>query len=252
MCYPTGVEKVWSPAVLLLLDNASGPRDAGDGWCASAPSDSGHAHGQHPEPCPMSSDGRPPSFQLYPRDLLTSRTVLAMTPAGRGAYLFLLCHAWLSDDPGALPDDRSLLAALAGMAPDQWREVENEVLAAFRHTDRGYVQDRLRGERAAQRKRFQRSVQGGWLRSNGARDSKGRYVPTSPSTGLPPLASASASAVKDKEKDSDPSLASGSSNGIPDPTPVGVQGPVAIAPGRRKDGPPDEEYFAGLGARIKP
>lgn len=175
----------------------------------------------------MSADDRPPAFLFYPRDLLTSRTVLAMSPAGRGAYLFLLCHAWLSDDPGTLPDDRSVLAALAGVSPQEWRMIENEVLEAFQHTDHGYVQPRLRAERSVQRRRLQRSIQGGWERSSGPRDSAGRFVSTSRSTGTPPLAVASAVAVAGKTKtDSVPQ--SESDNGHVNPVRTRTDGEARI------------------------
>lgn len=190
----------------------------------------------------MATDGRPPSFQFYPRDLLTSRTVLAMIPAARGAYLFLLCHAWLSDVPGTLPDDRSILAALAGMTADEWREVEDQVLTGFVHTDGGYVQTRLRMERGAQRKRFQQAVHGGWLRANAERDSAGRFVSTSRSTPSPPLASASASAsaLTRSTSVSEPSTSSDGENGHPPP--VGGLGPVSIETGKSKSGLPDETW----------
>jgi hypothetical protein len=43
---------------------------------------------------------KPPAFQFYPRNWLTSRNVIRMSRGDRADYLHLLCHAWLSEMPG--------------------------------------------------------------------------------------------------------------------------------------------------------
>lgn len=141
----------------------------------------------------------PPSFQFYPRDLLTSRKVLAMSPEGRGAYLFLLCHAWLSDRPGTLPNDQRLLCSLSGVPATVWSRVAGEVLAAFDIEGGRLVQRRMVEERCAQLRRLQLSIQGGKLRARGKRDSQGRLVSSLTSRWSPPPASASASSLESKE-----------------------------------------------------
>ena len=42
--------------------------------------------------------GRPPAFQFYPNDWLSSPTILLMTPAQEGAYIRLLCYCWSDKD----------------------------------------------------------------------------------------------------------------------------------------------------------
>jgi hypothetical protein len=56
----------------------------------------------------------PPAFQFFPRDWLTSRAITSMTPAQRGYYIHLLAHAWLSEFPGHIPNDPSIIWKLAG------------------------------------------------------------------------------------------------------------------------------------------
>ena len=141
----------------------------------------------------MPKEERPPSFQFYPRDLLTSRTVLAMTLEERGAYLFLLSHAWLSDQPGTLPNDPRLLAALSG-AGERWSSIAPSVLAAFTILDGRLVQPRMLEERHAQKIRFQAASQGGKLSARRERDSGGRLL--SKRNPTPSSASASASAIE--------------------------------------------------------
>jgi uncharacterized protein YdaU (DUF1376 family) len=61
---------------------------------------------------------RPPAFQFYVKDWLTSRKIAVMDLAQVGAYSFLLAACWDSDDC-SLPDDAKTLAALSRMG-EQW------------------------------------------------------------------------------------------------------------------------------------
>lgn len=61
---------------------------------------------------------RPPSYQLYVKDWLTSRKIAVMNLSQIGAYSLLLAACWDSDDC-SLPDDDRTLAALSRMG-DQW------------------------------------------------------------------------------------------------------------------------------------
>lgn len=58
--------------------------------------------------------GKNPAMPFYVGDWLASTSVTLMTPAERGGYLHLLCHAWASQQ-AALPDDDDALAALSGL-----------------------------------------------------------------------------------------------------------------------------------------
>lgn len=79
----------------------------------------------------MPSKDRPPSFQFYPRDFITSRAVAIMTPEARGGYILLLCHAWLAERPGYLPDDDQALAALSGLG-ERWNACRDSIRLAFK------------------------------------------------------------------------------------------------------------------------
>ena len=61
---------------------------------------------------------RPPAFQLYVKDWLTSRKIAVMDLAQVGAYILLLTACWDSDDC-SLPDDEKTLATLSRMG-EQW------------------------------------------------------------------------------------------------------------------------------------
>jgi hypothetical protein len=56
---------------------------------------------------------KPPAFQFYPKDWLSSKTVLRMTPAQCGYFINLLANAWDNDPPGTLPNDPDILWRLA-------------------------------------------------------------------------------------------------------------------------------------------
>lgn len=53
-----------------------------------------------------------PAFQFYPKDWLSSRNTLLMSPAYEGAYIRLLCYCWDSGDV-SLPDDDEQLAVMS-------------------------------------------------------------------------------------------------------------------------------------------
>ena len=52
---------------------------------------------------------KPPSFQFYPDDWLSSKNIMLMTPEQEGAYIRLLAYSW----PDGLPDDDDQLATLS-------------------------------------------------------------------------------------------------------------------------------------------
>ena len=72
-----------------------------------------------------------PSFQFYPRDFISDPAVMAMTLAERGAYITLICAAWLGEDPGVLSADDAILARLTQASPAEWRRVRPGVARAF-------------------------------------------------------------------------------------------------------------------------
>lgn len=69
---------------------------------------------------------KPPSFSFYVRDWLCSETVRTLHRTRKryvGAYLFLICESWNQDKTGTLPNDHAILAELARVDADEWREL---------------------------------------------------------------------------------------------------------------------------------
>ena len=71
---------------------------------------------------------RPPAFQLFVNDWLSSSKITMMTPAEEGAYVRLLCYAWADPDI-SLPDDDETLAKLSRLGK-QWFNGSSTVLRA--------------------------------------------------------------------------------------------------------------------------
>jgi len=69
-----------------------------------------------------------PAFQLYPADLLSSPKVALMTNEEFGAYVRLLCYAWLDADC-TIPDDDEQLAAMSRMG-EGWLKGSSKVVRA--------------------------------------------------------------------------------------------------------------------------
>ena len=54
-----------------------------------------------------------PAFQFYPKDYLTSEHVARMSLDEQGAYVRLLCHAWLE---GSIPSNKKDIARMLGVS----------------------------------------------------------------------------------------------------------------------------------------
>lgn len=96
-----------------------------------------------------------------------------MTLEAQGAYWRLVCHAWLCETPGFLPDDDETLAALSG-AGERWPALRDQVMAAFTKCEPDASQNascwshpRLLEEREKQLKRLSRAKAGGVARWTG-------------------------------------------------------------------------------------
>lgn len=72
---------------------------------------------------------RPPAFQFYVKDHLTSKKRAAMGLDQQAACMNLLCHMWDTDDC-SLPNDPIILAALSELR-DQWNTRSTLVQQAF-------------------------------------------------------------------------------------------------------------------------
>jgi uncharacterized protein YdaU (DUF1376 family) len=69
-----------------------------------------------------------PAFQLYPADLLSSPKVAIMTTEEFGAYLKLLCYAWLDADC-TIPDNDDQLASMTKLG-EGWLKGSSAVVRA--------------------------------------------------------------------------------------------------------------------------
>lgn len=76
-----------------------------------------------------------PYFKFYPKDWLTSNTIILMTLEQTGAYIGLLCNAW-SEDCCTLPREPDLLKRLAKWNDEQHGDFA-PVLACFPLTRNG-------------------------------------------------------------------------------------------------------------------
>lgn len=114
---------------------------------------------------------KPPAFQLYTRDVLSSSAVWSMSLAARGAYWFLLCYQW---QDGYVVDDDLVIAKLLGCTPRRWRQVRDPVRSRFQQlrlsdieeTDEEHdvdilVNTKLQDQRTTMTRQHLKSVKGG-------------------------------------------------------------------------------------------
>lgn len=86
----------------------------------------------------------PPSFDLYPDDLVAG--TMHLHPICMGMYMRLLCFQW---SHGSIPSDRRQLMQITGALPEELDEHLATVLSKFEKDDSGvYRNPRLEAERA--------------------------------------------------------------------------------------------------------
>jgi uncharacterized protein YdaU (DUF1376 family) len=90
----------------------------------------------------LGKEEQPPAFQFYPREFLSSQAVELMEPAALGGYIRLLCHAWISENPGHLPDDDQAMAGLSRLY-GQWTQYRDQIARAFTVSGGEWVQERM-------------------------------------------------------------------------------------------------------------
>jgi uncharacterized protein YdaU (DUF1376 family) len=105
------------------------------------------------------SKKKSPAFQFYPDSWLSSTDIQLMTPAEEGAFIRLLCHAWLQPD-GGLPDDDSALAILSRLG-SAWRKSAERLRRKFVARDGRLFNERLSEERCKQEEWSRKSKAGG-------------------------------------------------------------------------------------------
>jgi len=92
---------------------------------------------------------KPPSFQFYPKDFLADDNVDVMTNEELGAYIRLMCHAWIAEN--RLTADEEKLRKLARAVPCDWQKICHAVLSCFDYSDNVLSHKRLAEEREKQR-----------------------------------------------------------------------------------------------------
>lgn len=118
---------------------------------------------------------KPPAFQFYPNDWLSSSAVTLMTPEQEGAYIRLLCYDWASD---GIPDDDATLAALSRLGEGWFKGGSTVVRKCFnQHPEKpGFLTNaRLQTEREKQHAWREKSREGG-IKSAESRSKKGARV----------------------------------------------------------------------------
>lgn len=73
-----------------------------------------------------------------------------LSPAERGAYMSLICHAWLND--GAIVNDPKRVFRLTGLSPREWAVSRDTILEFFTVVDGSYRQKRVDQELEKARK----------------------------------------------------------------------------------------------------
>jgi uncharacterized protein YdaU (DUF1376 family) len=84
-----------------------------------------------------------PYFPFYPQDFLGDPKVMVMSTLEVGAYIKLLCVAWLETPVGSLSDRSATLQRIAGMSATEWDEHKETILAPFDHRAGRYYQKRM-------------------------------------------------------------------------------------------------------------
>ncbi len=103
---------------------------------------------------------KPPAYQWYVRQWLSSPTRLSMTKSERSAYRDLLDHCW--ECGGSLPNDHDLLRRMADCTKAEWRRFGEKILSHFFKLPDGRLTNALIKELWEERAAFieNRSVSG--------------------------------------------------------------------------------------------
>lgn len=119
------------------------------------------------------SMGRPPAFQFYAKDWISSKAVRMMNPVQRGYYIQLLAEAWDSTPIGTLPNDTETLRTLA-LEPDRdtWERLSPAVLAEFKMRAKRLSHPRLIIERDKQIERKTKCKLAGHISASKRKDKR--------------------------------------------------------------------------------
>lgn len=126
---------------------------------------------------------KPPAFQFYAADWLSSPEIMLMTPAEEGAYIRLLAIAW---DKGGLPDDDDQLAVLSRLSEGWFNGSSTKLRAQFVNRGNKLINKKQEIIRKTQKEWSKKSRQGG-LASAKARQQKALRDKNASTTLQPPL-----------------------------------------------------------------
>lgn len=118
---------------------------------------------------------KPPAFQFYPKDFLSSSRVAMMSADEVGAYILLLCYDWDND---GVPDDDDALLRLSRLSGENKGGLRVVKGCFNQHpTKDGFLTNpRLQAERDKQQKWREKSRQGGLKSSRKGTKNKVRVV----------------------------------------------------------------------------
>ncbi len=101
---------------------------------------------------------KPPAFQFYANDWLSSPAIMLMTPAEEGAYIRLLAISWVK---GGLPDDDEQLAVLSRLGEGWSNGSSTKIRKHFLRRGNKLVNAKQEIVRKKQRQWVSKSRQGG-------------------------------------------------------------------------------------------
>lgn len=142
---------------------------------------------------------KPPAFQFYPNDWLSSPHIAMMTPEQEGAYIRLLCYCWASGDC-SLPSDEQALLSLSRLKDIDSLRVVADCFNQHPTESHKLVNLRLKKEQEKQEAWRKKSSNGGKQSAENKRNFKGgsRVVQPNVNTSF----SSSSSEIIKKEKSS--------------------------------------------------
>lgn len=107
----------------------------------------------------MTKDRKPPAFQFYAKDWLSSTQIALMKPAQEGGYIRLLAHCWDSGDC-SLPDNDEDLCSLSRLSVEELRVVRR-CFIKHPHKEGFLTNERLLDELLKQQNWRQKCSEGG-------------------------------------------------------------------------------------------
>jgi uncharacterized protein YdaU (DUF1376 family) len=139
---------------------------------------------------------KPPAFQFYVKDWLSSTA--ALSPEARGAFIDLMAWSW---DNGPLPDSNEKRARLIRVSRTIERKLWSEIESFWKPTDAGFVVPRLERQRQELAKYREEQVEKGRKGGNATARNRAATATALAATGPQPESSSSSSSSEDQEQD---------------------------------------------------